>query len=513
MPPFRRYYEEPLPVWFPRVGHTAQRAVRATGKWWPLRQTARPLFTVHFHDGSSQSGTYCRNISLANRPAQAQPPCRAADPAVLSVAPRILRRVIKHDARLPGFGLRVPHRKSYVIARVKLLEIVDVDEFDLPSGTELPDTVILLARPTSERLVVNTAADNLTSCWRLLFHARVHQTLGQRVAAGQLGADEVRNRMTRIGDSEFAEVRGVEARGVLDSADGRSGGVHRVRGSLPELRYFADAFLTSYFPAIENIDRIDDLLADDVDAKALFHATRPAGAPAQPARGIRPPRKRPMCCTSRQRRRMPHPRSAPCAGCWTKQRARVCGETSCGRRSCGSPPPRAAMPSKAGWRSEARADMDRLAVRLQAALGFDDDEREDWARLLALLTAPAARGFWTAEARLLYDLQKVCVDHERGVYTFDLPRWIRSGFRAPLKRLLPGQRNVLFSKHLRGAVSRLPAVRVSERVRAGWRPSCKSRCCARKRICAAVSGRRSPPRSIACNCVRRTCPSAWHAKN
>ncbi len=73
-------------------------------------------------------------------------------------------------------------------------------------------------------------------------------------------------------------------------------------------------------------------------------------------------------------------------------------------------------------RSEARADMDRMAVRLQAALGFDEEEREDWARLLALLTAPAARGFWTAEARLLYDLQKVCVDHERGIYTFDLPR-------------------------------------------------------------------------------------------
>ena len=107
-----------------------------------------------------------------------------------------------------------------------------------------------------------------------------------------------------------------------------------------------------------------------------------------------------------------------------------------------------------------------MAVRLQAALGFDEEEREDWARLLALLTAPAARGFWTAELRLLYDLQKVCVDHERGIYTFDLPRWIRSGFRAAVKRLLPGQRNVLFSKHLRSAVSRLPAVRVSERVRA-----------------------------------------------
>ena len=89
-------------------------------------------------------------------------------------------------------------------------------------------------------------------------------------------------------------------------------------------------------------------------------------------------------------------------------------------------------------------------------------------RLLALLSPQAAsRGFWTTEARLLYDLQKVCVDHERGVYTFDVWRYVRSGFRAPLKRILPGQRNhVLFSKHLRSAARRLAAIRVSERIRA-----------------------------------------------
>ena len=38
--------------------------------------------------------------------------------------------VIKQDARLPGFGLRVPHRKSYIISRDDLLEIVDLDELD-----------------------------------------------------------------------------------------------------------------------------------------------------------------------------------------------------------------------------------------------------------------------------------------------------------------------------------------------------------------------------------------------
>ena len=140
-------------------------------------------------------------------------------------------------------------------------------------------------------------------------------------------------------------------------------------------------------------------------------------------------------------------------------------------------------------RSEARADMERLADRLQAALRFDEEEREDWSRALAVLTSQAARGFWTAEARLLYDLQKVCVDSERGIYTFDVYRFVASGIRAPLKRPLPGQRHVMFTKHLarrpggwpasacRGASARLAALlqaathRAEDVLRTRFRPA------------------------------------------
>ena len=56
---------------------------------------------------------------------------RAADPAALLVSPRILRRVIKKDRGLSGPGLQVPHRKSYVIARERLLSIADRAELGL----------------------------------------------------------------------------------------------------------------------------------------------------------------------------------------------------------------------------------------------------------------------------------------------------------------------------------------------------------------------------------------------
>ncbi len=116
-------------------------------------------------------------------------------------------------------------------------------------------------------------------------------------------------------------------------------------------------------------------------------------------------------------------------------------------------------------RDSARADLAALAARLQTALDFTDNEKDEWTKSLHSLLDRSARGFWTAEARMLYDLQKVCVDHERGIYTLDVLGWAFSLGRKPLKRFLPGQRDVLVSKHLRSAGLRLPAVQISNRAR------------------------------------------------
>src|SRR5262249_32862390 len=75
----------------------------------------------------------------------------------------------------------------------------------------------------------------------------------------------------------------------------------------------------------------------------------------------------------------------------------------------------------------ARNELDRLALRLQAALGFDEAEAEAWREALPPLLERAIHGFWTPEGRLLYDLQRVCLDHERQVFTVDLIRWLLNG--------------------------------------------------------------------------------------
>src|SRR5262249_45834041 len=83
------------------------------------------------------------------------------------------------------------------------------------------------------------------------------------------------------------------------------------------------------------------------------------------------------------------------------------------------------------------------------------------------LLVPAADGFWTVEARLLYDLQKVCVDHERAVYKVDLVEWALSLGRRPVKRFLTGQREVLIFQHLRSASRRLILSRLPDAARSG----------------------------------------------
>src|SRR5262249_12706617 len=116
---------------------------------------------------------------------------------------------------------------------------------------------------------------------------------------------------------------------------------------------------------------------------------------------------------------------------------------------------------RAGNESLARAELNRLAERLRAALGFDDSAMSQWRDALEPLLAPASRGIWPVEARLLYDLQKVCIDRERAVYAVDVVEWVYSLGHRPIKRLLPGHAEVGQLKHLRSAARRAAAVRIS----------------------------------------------------
>src|SRR5262249_48241882 len=112
-------------------------------------------------------------------------------------------------------------------------------------------------------------------------------------------------------------------------------------------------------------------------------------------------------------------------------------------------------------RGGAMAALDQLIERLRAALRLDDAAASHWHAALKPLLEPASLGIWPLEARLLYDVQQVCLDHERLVYAVDVVEWAYSLGRRPIKRLLPGQAEVRTLKHLRSAAGRTVAGHVT----------------------------------------------------
>ena len=401
---------------------------------------------------------------------------RDAEPTAWLAPPRILRRVIKRDKGLEFLGLQVPHRQVYTIAEAELRAVIEGEELGLRPDQEWPPVVILLARPELEELAISPRELVLIDYWRMLFHARAHVAVEGRFADGSLTDPVLHDRIGRIGRVEFDEVRSVlrQEHMLLPPGDDRSAYVEFAATYL-ELRYFTPTLLPHVFPGIEDHEAVGAVLAGDVDGPALFAATRLAGTPdpeatAAWAESSGPEPEEETAGGGQEEEPTESVRPVGWMSRWLIRRAEAAAERGNAVRA-------AVLRTRAlrhatGLRAEplrlgARAELDRLVGRLQRALGFDDAEAERWRRSLPVLLDRSARGFWTPEARLLYDLQKVCLDHEREVFAIDLLGWLASGGRTPLQRPRPHLREVMISIHLRGAARRLPAVRLApgDRVR------------------------------------------------
>ena len=212
------------------------------------------------------------------RLSELQQALRAADPAAVLVSPRVLDRLIQSQHRLSNLFEQVPHNRCYVVERQVLYRYVDQDELDLEPDRLLPATVILLARPLADR----EGESLLLTYWRRLFHGCIHRALRQEVSEGRLTAATVRERIAEIGASTFAEIRMVlgQERLLLPSeAQDETAVFIEFAAVYLELHYFARNLLPIYFPGLDNTAKIDELLARNVDAAALFAQTRLAGAP------------------------------------------------------------------------------------------------------------------------------------------------------------------------------------------------------------------------------------------
>jgi hypothetical protein len=357
---------------------------------------------------------------------------KTADPGALLLPTRLLRRVIKYDCHLRGLGLQVPHRKSYVCARDRLLSYVEPAEMGIGPGSDLPETLLLMAAPDDTPDGLPRGA-TLLKYWRLLFHARVHLALEQ--LGERLTGTALRQRIERFSPAEFDEVRFVlgQERYLLPPADEHSVWIEFAAVYL-EIRHFTPVAVSQVFPGIAAPQEVDALLAEDLDVPALLAATRPEGAPDP----LAPPAPAPAIAA-------PGPVATDLVP--SADRAAAVGNVV----RC------AILRARAGDQGGAEAALAHLTQRLQVALQLHRAEAESWRQLLPALLPPATRGIWPVAARLLYDLQKVCLNHERTVYKLDLVEWALSLGRRPIKRPLPGQQEVLTLRYLRSALVRLPS--------------------------------------------------------
>jgi hypothetical protein len=384
---------------------------------------------------------------------------RDTEPSAFLVPPRILRRVISHERKLSFLSRQLSHRKSYVLPAESLRAVVEPGEIGLPPGAQWPETAILLVRPDAEELAERPRAGILVEYWRLLFQARIRIEV-QRHAAD---AAWIEKRIERIGRIAFAEARSILRQdGVLLPPRNDTEAYVEFAAAFLDLRYFSPAALAHVFPAIEDAEEVEAVIADEVDAARLVEATRLPGAPG--------PRQAAVVVEELIEASADDESDDDGGGDadvgldrWLIVRAdRVAARGNLVRSAILWAQVARRHTASLGRRARlaARGDIERLSRRLQAALDFNDAEFDRWRHALPALLGRAAKGFWKPEARLLYDLQKVCVDHERDVFTVDLVEWLRSLGRRPIKRSLPHLRAVLVLKHLRAAVHRLPATKL-----------------------------------------------------
>ena len=303
-----------------------------------------------------------------------------------------------------------------------------------------------------------------------MFHARVHGALDAKAAAGELTPLAVRRRIHEIGEAAFDEIRTVLGQEdmLLPPRADESTYIEFVATYL-ELRRFAPSYLPRYFPDLQNLEAIDDLIRRDVDVETLFRATRPAGAP-NPSDSCELDEWAGISTEEGLSAATAQGRRDSLRDQVSRVDAKVAASGGGGKCRSGGDlsRPRGAVRRRncAGRvRTAVKMDVDHLIGRLQSALEVEQASSQPWQDSLFALVSQTPRGIWTVEARLFYDLQKVCVDHERDIYTVDVVEWALSWGERPVKRHLPGQRDVLMLKHLHSAVRRLAVVRISDEQR------------------------------------------------
>lgn len=316
------------------------------------------------------------------------------DPAACVVAPRVVRRILRATRNVRVAGMHVPHGRCCWAPRASVASLTTEKE----RRGELPahDPVIVVADN-----------DDPNELRRAAFHARVHLDLD-----GKLDVAAVRARVDALGQTAMDEIRAVlrEDGALLPGADEVETWVEFV-ATYVELAEFEPEALAESFPSVDRAKAVA-LIARELPG---FCAPERESAP--------PPSTRPVAAVPPRSRR-----SAP----EVRERARARGNVV-----------RAVLDGD----DDPEKDLEALNQRVRAAAKSEHDL--DLRALVAAARAAPVPTFST-EGRLLFDLQRAAIDHERETRIVDV-----LSFRRPVVRPLPMTNVVRVARRLRKALERV----------------------------------------------------------
>ena len=385
---------------------------------------------------------------------------RRTDPTAFLVEARVIRRLIREQFAFPRLFTKVPHARVYVASYEELRREVHVDELGLTDPSQLPPHAILIQEPTERQLERLSDEELRLRTWRLLFHGKLDAAIRAAVDNGTLSAPEIRRRIDELGQVTFDEIHTVLRReSLLMDTDSPNAAWLEFAAVYFEFHFFAPGSIQTWFPSLRDRDLPTPL--PEINADALFADSRVAGS-AEPAgvvdaesEDVDAEARLDITGRSRPSARR-HKRLLRLA-----DRASVGGNTVLAAILAARSVKCATGDQVQASNDAAFAEVERLIDRLRAALNFDDVEAAHWRAALTRILPHAISGFWNHDRKLLYDLQKVCSDHERVTYKVDLVKWLVSRGQRPIKRPLPNQSEAMMAKHLRTAAGRLPFIHLS----------------------------------------------------
>ena len=348
------------------------------------------------------------------------------DPTARLVSRRLVRRVIRRHLNLTA-GQPVPHDFCYELPTSDLLESIGADELG-NSPEALPERILLLPLPEDDG---GSSPDRvLLDCWRSLFHAAVDRALALK------DVDGVRELPRIFNATVLHEIHSVmEGEHRLIPGDDDRLSLREFAAFFLELHFFSPLLVAVYFPGFRDPQEVASWLEERIGARAIFESTRPLGA-AQPGLIIR------------EERKTEPEANVPAA--IVENPAALARAASAANK--GNDVRAAILYRHFGKITEAEASLQHLVDRLRTAMNLQETDALKWYATLRPLLEPASQGFWPVAGRLLYELQKLCLDTERRVYAIDLVEWVITRGKQPVKRPLEKSREVNVLRRLRSAL-------------------------------------------------------------